>query len=100
MEPHEIAISVVSRLTGISTSDILCHSRLWPLVRARQFVILLLMQDGYTSTRLARILARTPCTIHNSKVKANSNLAYSKTFAQKYQEISNAYHDEKSLRAS
>lgn len=100
MSNNEIAISVVSKFTGITKSKILSRTREWPAVEARQFIILLLSRDGATDESISWILNRGRCAVLKSRHNASDALRFSKLFRSKFDKISEMYERQKSLRVS
>lgn len=100
MDNKEIALSVVSKVTGVAKSTILSRTRVWPAVEARQLVILLLSQDGATDEAISWMLNRGRCAILKSRHNATDSLRISKIFREKYDKISALYEHQKSLRIS
>ncbi len=100
MDNKEIALSVVSKVTGVAKSRILSRSREWPAVEARQLIILLLYRDGATDENISWMLNRGRCAILKSRHNANDALRLSKLFRDKFDKISEMYERQKSLRVS
>ncbi|MBD5258440.1 MAG: hypothetical protein HDS52_07125 [Barnesiella sp.] len=100
MDNKEIAITVVSKITGVSRTKILSKTRVWPAVEARQFIILLLSHDGATDELIAWTLNRGRGAVLKSRHNANDAIRLSKLFRDKYNKIKEAYELQKSLRAS
>lgn len=100
MDNKEIAIAVVSKVTGVAKSTILSRTREWPAVEARQLVILLLARDGVTDEAISWMLNRGRCAILKSRHNANDALRFSKLFREKFDKSSEMYEHQKSLRVS
>lgn len=100
MDNKEIAISVVSRATGVAKSTILSRTREWPAVEARQLIILLLSRDGATDEVISWTLNRGRCAILKSRHNANDALRLSRLFREKFDKVSKMYECQKSLRVS
>lgn len=100
MDNKEIALTVVSKVTGVSKSTILSRTRIWPAVEARQLIILLLSRDGATDETISWILNRGRCAILKSRHTATDTLRLSKVFRDKFNKASEMYESQKSLRAS
>lgn len=100
MDNKEIAITVVSKVTGVAKSTILSRTRIWPAVEARQLIVLLLSRDGATDETISWILNRGRCAILKSRHNATDSLKLSKTFRAKFDKASEMYETQKSLRVS
>lgn len=100
MSNNEIAISVVSDVTGVAKSTILSGKRVWPAVEARQLIILLLSRDGATDEMISWVLKRGRGAILKSRHSANDALRLSKLFRAKFDKVSSLYEQQKSLRIS
>ncbi|MDE6222588.1 MAG: hypothetical protein K2M49_02735 [Muribaculaceae bacterium] len=100
MDNKEIAISVVSKVTGVAKSTILSRTREWPAVEARQLIILLLSRDGATDEAISWMLNRGRGAILKSRHNANDALRLSKLFKTKFDKASEMYEHQKSLRVS
>lgn len=100
MDNQEIAITVVSKVTGVAKSTIISRTRKWPAVEARQFIVLLLSRDGATDESISWMLKRGRCAILKSRHNATDSLRISKIFREKYDKISALYEHQKSLRVS
>ncbi len=100
MDNKEIALTVVSKVTGVAKSTILSRTRIWPAVEARQLIILLLYRDGATDESISWILKRGRCAILKSRHTATDSLRLSKLFRAKFDKASELYEHQKSLRVS
>ncbi|MDE7356165.1 hypothetical protein [uncultured Duncaniella sp.] len=100
MNNKEIALAIVSRITGVATSTILSRTRKWPAVEARQLIILLLSRDGATDETISWMLNRGRGAILKSRHNAMDALRLSKLFRSKFDKISELYEHQKSLRVS
>lgn len=100
MDNKEIALTVVSKVTGVAKSTILSRTRVWPAVEARQLIILLLYRDGATDESVSWVLNRGRCAILKSRHSAMDSLRFSKSFSSKFDKVSKMYETEKSLRVS
>lgn len=100
MDNKEIALTVVSKVTGVAKSTILSRTRIWPAVEARQLIILLLYRDGATDESISWILKRGRCAILKSRHNATDSLRLSKLFRAKFDKVSEMYETQKSLRVS
>lgn len=100
MDNKEIAIAVVSKITGVSKSTILSRSRVWPAVEARQLIILLLHYDGAVDEYIASTIKRSRPAIVRSRLSAFDSLRFSKLFREKYDKATTEYEYQKSLRVS
>lgn len=100
MNNSEIAIAVVSKVTGVSKSTILSPCRQWPAVEARMLIVLLLSHDGATDESTSWVLNRKRGAILKSRHNAVSCLEYSKVFRDKFSKASELYEQQKSLRLS
>ena len=100
MSNNEIAIAVVSKVTGVSKSHILSPSREWPAVEARQLIVLLLYYDGATDESISWVLNRKRGAILKSRHNALNTLDVSKVFKDKFNRIKSMYNEQKSLRIS
>lgn len=100
MDNSEIAITVVSKVTGVSTKTILSSSRKFNAVESRMLVVLLLKSDGASDEAIGWTLKRNRVTILHSRRVAEDLCTYSKTFLDKYQKAKDAYTKHKSLRVS
>ncbi len=100
MDNKEIALTVVSKITGVAKSTILSRTRVWPAVEARQLIILLLYHDGATDESISWILKRGRCAILKSRHSATDSLRISKLFRAKFDKASEMYESQKSLRVS
>lgn len=100
MDNKEIALTVVSKVTGVAKSTILSRTRIWPAVEARQLIILLLYRDGATDESISWILKRGRCAILKSRHSATDSLRLSKLFRAKFDKASEMYETQKSLRVS
>ncbi|MEE0978645.1 MAG: hypothetical protein UH625_04470 [Muribaculaceae bacterium] len=98
MTDYEIAISVVSTVTGVSKNTILSPGRHWPAVEARMLIVLLLSNDGATDETISWVLNRKRGAILKSRHNAFDSMDISKTFRDKYQRVKNMYEERKSLR--
>lgn len=58
MDNKDIALAVVSKVTGVAKTTILSRTREWPAVEARQLVILLLYREGATDEAISWMLNR------------------------------------------
>lgn len=100
MDNKEIAITVVSKVTGVSKSTILSRTRIWPAVEARQLIVLLLSREGATDETISWILNRGRGAILKSRHNATDSLRLSKVFRAKFDKASEMYENQKSLRVS
>lgn len=100
MDNKEIALTVVSKITGVSKSTILSRTRVYPAVEARQFIVLLLSRDGATDETISWVLNRGRVAVLNSRHHANDALQFSRLFREKFAKISEMYEHQKSLRVS
>ena len=100
MSNQEIAISTVSKVTGVAVSAILSRRRMYPEVEARQLIVLLLHRDGATDQFISLVLKRKRCAILKSRHNALDALRYSKSFRAKFDKASAIYEQQKSLRIS
>lgn len=100
MSNNEIAISVVSKLTGVSKKTILSPSRQWPAVEARMLIVLLLSYDGATDESTSWVLNRKRCAILKARHNALATKDISKVFRDKFNRAKAAYDEQKSLRVS
>lgn len=100
MDNKEIALTVVSKVTGVAKSKILSRTRVWPAVEARQLIILLLCRDGATDEAISWMLNRGRCAVLKSRHAATDSLRLSKLFRAKFDKASEMYENQKSLRVS
>jgi len=100
MTNNEIAIAVVSKVTGVAKSAILSPSREWPAVEARMLIVLLLYHDGVTDGAISWVLNRKRGAILKSRHNAIDTLEISKVFRDKFNLIKSKYEEQKSLRVS
>lgn len=100
MSNHEIAISVVSKLTGVSKKTILSPSRQWPAVEARMLIVLLLMYDGATDESTSWVLNRKRGAILKARHNALATKDISRVFRDKLNQAKAQYEEQKSLRES
>jgi hypothetical protein len=100
MDNKDIALAVVSKVTGVAKTTILSRTREWPAVEARQLVILLLYREGATDETISWMLNRGRCAILKSRHNATDALRLSKVFRAKFDKISELYEHQKSLRVS
>lgn len=100
MDNNEIAITVVSKITGVAKSTILSRTRIWPAVEARQLITLLLSRDGATDESISWILKRGRCAILKTRHSAIASLRLSKVFRAKFDKVSEMYEYQKSIRLS
>jgi len=100
MTNNEIAIAVVSRITGVAKSRILSPSRVWPAVEARMLIVLLLHYDGATDEAISWVLNRKRGAILKSRHHAFDSLEFSKVFRDKFNRAKTKYEEQKSLRIS
>ncbi|MFG6385467.1 MAG: hypothetical protein K1V80_03175 [Muribaculaceae bacterium] len=100
MYNNELAISVVSSVTGISKSTILSPSRKWPAVEARMLITLLLSHDGATDEATSLVLNRSRVSTLKSRHNAIDMMDISKVFRDKFNRIKQLYDEQKSLRIS
>lgn len=100
MYNNELAISVVSTVTGISKSIILSPSRTWPAVEARMLIVLLLSHDGATDESTSCVLDRSRVSILKSRHNAIDMMDISKVFRDKFNRIKQMYDEQKSIRIS
>lgn len=100
MSDNEIAIAVVSKVSGVSKSKILSPSRLWPCVEARMLIVLLLFHDGSTDEHTSWVLNRKRGAILKARHNALDTIEISKTFRDKFNRAKSMYDEQKSLRIS
>lgn len=100
MTNNEIAIAVVSKVTGVAKSVILSPSRKWPAVEARMLIVLLLYHDGATDEVISWVLNRKRATILKSRHNAIDTLGISTVFRDKFNRAKSKYEEQKSLRIS
>lgn len=100
MDNKDIALAVVSKVTGVAKTTILSRTREWPAVEARQLVILLLYREGATDEAISWMLNRGRCAILKSRHNATDALRLSKVFRAKFDKISELFEHQKSLRVS
>lgn len=100
MDNSEIAINVVSKMTGVSTKAILSPSRKFKVVECRMLVVLLLKGEGVSDEAIGWSLNRGRVTILHSRRVAEDTLDYSKTFRDKFTKANELYNEQKSLRVS
>ncbi|WP_300505339.1 hypothetical protein [uncultured Duncaniella sp.] len=100
MTNNEIAITVVSKVTGVAKSTILSSTREYRAVESRMLIVLLLSRDGASDGTISWVLNRKRVTILKARHNALSSLEYSKAFRDKYHRISHLYEQQKSLRVS
>lgn len=100
MNNNEIAIAVVSKVTGVATSTILSPSREYRAIEARMLIVMLLSRDGATDESISWVLHRKRGAILKSRHNAVATLEYSKVFRDKYSKASDLYEQQKSLRVS
>lgn len=100
MNNNEIAIAVVSKVTGVAKSTILSPCRQYRAVESRMLIVLLLYHDGATDESISWVLNRKRGAILKSRHNAVSTLEYSKIFRDKYNKASELYEQQKSLRVS
>lgn len=100
MTNNEIAIAVVSKITGVATSTILSPSRKYRAVEARMLIVMLLSRDGASDEAISWVLKRKRGAILKSRHNAMSILEYSKVFRDKFSKVSELYERQKSLRVS
>lgn len=100
MTNNEIAISVVSKVTGVAKSTILSSSRVWPAVEARMLIVLVLSYDGATDEATSWVLNRKRGAILKARHSALNALELSKVFREKFNRVKSMYDDQKSLRTS
>lgn len=100
MTDFEIALSVVSRATGVSRSKILSTSRSYHIAEARRFIIYLLHSDGYNDEVISWLLKRTRVTILRSRHYAIAEKEHSKLWQETFNKIRTEYDRQKSLRIS
>lgn len=100
MDNSEIAINVVSKVTGVSPKAILSPSRKFKVVECRMLVVLLLKRDGLSDESISWSLNRGRVTILHSRRVAEDTLDYSKTFREKFNKAHELYTEQKSLRVS
>jgi len=100
MNNNEIAISVVSKITGVAKSTILSPSRQWPAVEARMLIVLLLFYDGACDESISWVLNRKRGAILKSRHNALDTKRLSKVFREKFNRIKSMYDEQKSIRVS
>lgn len=100
MDNSEIAINVVSKMTGVSPKTMLSPSRKFKVVECRMLVVLLLKGEGMSDEAIAWTLNRGRVTILHSRRVAEDTLDYSKTFRDKFTKAHELYTEQKSLRVS
>ena len=100
MTDKEIAINMVSKVTGVAKSKILSSTRVWPAVEARQMIVLILAKDGYTDESIGLALNRKRCVILKSRTNALHSTLLSVVFREKFNKAREMYEHEKSLRTS
>lgn len=100
MSDNELAISVVSKVTGVPKSTILSPCRQWPAVEARMLIVLLLSHDGATDDSTSWVLHRKRGAILKSRHNALNTMDISKVFRDKFNRVKLMYNEQKSLRVS
>lgn len=100
MDNKDIALAVVSKVTGVAKTTILSRTREWPAVEARQLVILLLHRDGASDELISWSLKRGRCAILKARHSAIASLRFSSLFRNKFDKASEMYETQKSLRVS
>lgn len=100
MTNSEIAINVVSKITGVSTKDIRSSSRKFKTVECRMIIVLLLKREGLSDESIGWSLNRARVTILKARRVAEDTLIYSKTFKDKFSKAHELYTKQKSLRVS
>lgn len=98
MTDNEIAIKVVSKVTGLTATKILSASRKWPEVEARMLIIRLLFEDGLKDEHISCSLKRCRIAIYRARQRASEWLSLSMAFRMKYDRAKKLYEQEKSLR--
>lgn len=100
MTNNELAIAIVSKVTGVAISTILSPSRVYRAVESRMLIVLLLSRDGIPDGPISLLLNRTRVAILKSRQSALFALEYSKIFRDKFSKASELYEQQKSLRVS
>lgn len=97
MQDYELVLDAVSRVTGVSKSNMLSRSRLWPIVEARMLVVLFFSRLGNDDQQTAWLLNRERTTILNARHKAEDYITISRTFSDKFNKIKEIYGSAKSV---
>lgn len=100
MTNSEIAISVVSKVTGVAKSKILSAGRQWPAVEARMLIVLVLSYDGASDEATSWVLNRKRGAILKARHNALNTMEISKVFRDKFNRVKAMYDEQKSLRVS
>lgn len=100
MKKEEIALDVVSRVTGVSRKAILSRCRVYRNVEARQLLVLLLYSDGFNDGKTALFLDRTRESVLKSRHAAFDTRDVSRAFREKFTKALELYEQQKSLRVA
>lgn len=87
-------IEAVCKEAGVRESQLLSASRVFPLVAARMFVILLMERRGYTDEKIGWILNRARVTITSLRAKSHNELDTNLSFRRRYEHIKNILDNE------
>ena len=91
MYDYDNAFNAVARITGISKRKILSAARIWKIHEARMLFVLLISRLGREDNKIALVLNRSRTTILKTRHKAEEYMTVSRTFSDKFNQISQTY---------